>query len=102
MKSEPFGAGGDAVIAARFEFSGDLAPSFSAFAHARAKRLSLTGWIAVDGRVAVAEVEGPEALVGAFEMACCIGPEDCFVNAWRRENRETVSGRAGFEIRPRP
>jgi hypothetical protein len=66
---------------ARFRFRGTLrASSFRAFAEARAARLGVT-LHALDVGVASAEarVEGEEALLGMFEMACALGPLDCLV-----------------------
>lgn len=83
--SGPFGAGGRSPVAARLHFWGVLPPVFCAFAKARAERLSLTGFMRCDGAEAVAVVAGPDALVGAFEMACCIGPDAAVVEGWRRE-----------------
>lgn len=68
------------------EFTGDLVPlSFAAFAAHRAARLSLRHAVtAQDLGRAVVRVEGPEALVDAFEMACSLGPGDCLVRGVRR------------------
>lgn len=77
-----FGRGGARHVALRFEFFGTLGAPFVAFAVARAGRLDLTGWIAEEGNRVAVYVQGPEALVGAFEMACCIGPNRCLVQDW--------------------
>ena len=60
--SGAFGRGGKSPVSVRLEFTGQLGPSFIAFAHARAERLGLKGWIAGQHDRAVVHVEGPEAL----------------------------------------
>ncbi len=62
-------------------FEGILnAPSFQEFAEHRAGRLDLgLAIIAIGGGSATMVVEGHEALVDAFEMACSLGPADCIV-----------------------
>jgi hypothetical protein len=71
---------------ARFRFHGALrAASFSAFARTRAARLGLVLHaleVSADG--AEARVEGEEALLGMFEMACALGPLDCLVRETER------------------
>jgi hypothetical protein len=63
------------------QFDGTLPPeSFAAFAAHRAGRLSLAHAVtAQDEGRAVIRVEGPAALIDAFEMACSLGPADCLV-----------------------
>lgn len=66
---------------AEFVFRGRLAcDSFIGFARHRAGRLDLKLDIgACDEAAARVTVEGADALVDAFEMACSLGPYDCIV-----------------------
>jgi acylphosphatase len=96
LSSGDFGQGGQVSVSQKMVFWGTLGPSFLTFAKARAVRLDLRGWIAADDRTAIAHVEGPEALVGAFEAACCIGPDDATVLDWTCHAVDSEAGRAGF------
>lgn len=97
--SGPFGRGGASRVAVDLDFTGKLGPAFTAFAMARARRLGLTGWIEGGSTHARAHAEGSEALVGAFEMACCVGPDQSLIYAWTvvrvASNMESI----GFEDR---
>ncbi|TPW32576.1 hypothetical protein FJU08_06190 [Martelella alba] len=64
-----------------FRFSGRLSPqSFRALAENRAARLALQiDILTLDERAAEIRVHGPEALIGAFEMALSLGPYDCMI-----------------------
>lgn len=68
------------------EFLGDLpVDSFAEFAAHRAARLSLQ-WrtVAQSNARAVFWLDGPAALIDAFEMALSLGPYDCLVHDVRR------------------
>lgn len=91
-----FGRGGARLVAHRFDFFGTLGPAFMTFAQARAAQLDLTGWIEDGGNRVAVLVQGPEALVGAFEMACCIGPDRCFVQDWTCDTTEPQQTLTGF------
>lgn len=82
LATGPFGRGGERLVRMRFRFHGILGTGFSRFARSRIKLLGLSGWISCGLDEAVIQVEGPEALVGAFEVACCIGPDECDVEHW--------------------
>lgn len=98
--SGPFGRGGKRSASVDMVFRGSLGSAFLAFAKARADRLSLKGWIEVAGNDRVlAHVEGPDSLVGAFEMACCIGPEQSMVDDWTCRDAHADAALSGFEIR---
>lgn len=101
QESGPYGRGGHRPAAVEMSFFGRLGPVFVAFAKARADRLSLKGWIEQGGNRIRAHVEGPEALVGAFEMACCIGPEQSTVNDWICKDVVADEDLCGFSIRSR-
>jgi hypothetical protein len=66
---------------ARFVFKGTFRPtSFVEFARHRAERLGLDVQFGQASTEAVAlNVSGAVELVDAFEMACSLGPFDCFV-----------------------
>jgi hypothetical protein len=66
---------------ARFVFKGTFRPnSFVEFARHRAERLGLDLQFGPSSTEAVAvNVSGAVELVDAFEMACSLGPFDCFV-----------------------
>lgn len=82
IPSGAFGRGGHRRVAGFLSFRGCLGLAFARFAQTRAKRLSLNGGIQYGPERAFVRVEGPEALVGAFEMACIIGPECCSIVDW--------------------
>ena len=80
IPSGDFGRGGHRHVAGFLSFRGCLGPAFARFAQTRARRLSLNGTIQYSPQRAIVRIEGPEALVGAFEMACIIGPESCSID----------------------
>ncbi len=69
------------MLAVDFTFKGRIAcASFVSFARHRAGRLDLKLDVGPCSDVAVqVSVEGAEALVDMFEMACSLGPYDCIV-----------------------
>ncbi|WP_176084849.1 hypothetical protein [Martelella sp. HB161492] len=71
----------DQTTETTFRFSGRLcAPSFRALAENRAARLALQiDILALDEQAAQIRVRGPQALIGAFEMALSLGPYDCMI-----------------------
>lgn len=72
---------GGAPVRLRFIIEGRLdAPRYLAFVADRASWLDLDGWVRSreDGVVELVAA-GPEALVGALEMACTLGPLDALV-----------------------
>ena len=99
QESGGFGRGGQRPVALRFAFTGRLGPAFLEFARIRADRLDLRGWIAGEDDHAEAQIEGPEALVGAFEVACCIGPDNVAVEDWTSTETAVDQTLTGFEIR---
>lgn len=98
-ESGPFGKGGNRSAAVEMEFFGTLGSDFIAFATARAARLDLKGWIGEGGNRVIAHLEGPEALIGAFEMACSIGPDTVAVEDWTCRDVAAEHGLAGFARR---
>ena len=74
-------ADGGAPVSVRMQLQGDFGPGYADFVADRAAWLSLSGWIerpAADRAVIVAA--GPQALVGALEMACMLGPIDTLIH----------------------
>ena len=86
-RSGPFGRGGGRVIRVQLRFSGRLGPEFEAFVRARALRLSVRVAVICDMTQAIVEAEGVEAMIGALEMAACIGPEPCSIDSWSCSER---------------
>jgi len=74
-------------------------PRYLDFVVERARWLGLDGWVAAndDATVSLA-VAGPEALVGALEMACTLGPLDALIDEVRPVG-EPAGLPAGFAIR---
>lgn len=94
------GKGGARECAIELRFEGDLGEAFVSFAVARARRLSLRGWVEAREPGAVTVVaEGPEALVDAFEICCSLGPIDSRVEHWMRADRTIGLNSNGFERR---
>lgn len=91
---------GGAPVRVAWAISGRMdVPSYLDFVVDRARWLGLDGWVAAndDDTVSVA-VAGPEALVGALEMACTLGPLDALIEEVRPVG-EPAGITAGFAIR---
>ena len=73
-ESGEFGRGGQLECAVELVFKGALGEPFVAFAIARAQRLSLRGWISPGAEIVTVSMEGPQAMVDAFEIVCSLGP----------------------------
>ena len=78
---------GGIPVAMRFRVSGQLDDSYLDFVADRAAWLSLSGWVGSDPdeQQVTVVVAGPEALVGALEMACVLGPLDALVHTIQAE-----------------
>lgn len=91
---------GGRPVQLRYRIAGRLdATTYLPFVADRARWLDIRGWVqAVDHTRVELVAAGPEALVGALEMACTLGPLDALV-----ETIEAVEERglvpAGFEVR---
>ncbi len=96
--SGPFGRGGTRPVAVEINFHGNLGAAFVAFATERARRLSLDGTIRPGETDVLVMVSGPEALVGAFETACCIGPDDAEVFEWNVRSVGVITNEPGFRM----
>ena len=91
---------GGAPVRVAWAISGRMdVPSYLDFVVDRARWLGLDGWVAAndDDTVSVA-VAGPEALVGALEMACTLGPLDALIDEVRPVGKPAAFP-AGFAIR---
>jgi acylphosphatase len=91
---------GGRPVQLRFRIAGRLSPAtYLAFVADRARWLDLRGWVqALDHRRIELVAAGPEALVGALEMACTLGPLDALVESIEavEEERSLLDA---FEIR---
>ncbi len=82
QSSGSFGCGGGRRIHARLRLEGVFGDGYADFLHGKAQQLSLTLNLAWDDLALVAEITGPEALIGAFEMSAVIGLQDCQIDTW--------------------
>jgi len=91
---------GNAPVQLRFAIAGRIDPAaYLAFVAERARWLALRGWGRATGADSVALVAaGPEALVGALEMACILGPTGAVVGTIETEDDDTPVPN-GFEVR---
>ncbi|HEY0854906.1 MAG TPA: acylphosphatase [Devosia sp.] len=91
---------GGSPVRVRWDISGRMnVPTYLDFVVERAQWLGLDGWVAAndDDTVSLA-VAGPEALVGALEMACTLGPLDALIDEVRPVG-EPDKLPAGFSVR---
>lgn len=71
---------GGAPVQVRYAITGRIDPqTYLPFVLNRAKWLAINGWASAGDGVATIVAAGPEALVGALEMACTLGPWDALV-----------------------
>jgi len=91
---------GGRPVQLRYRIAGRLSPAtYLAFVADRARWLDLRGWVQAldDARIELVAA-GPEALVGALEMACTLGPLDALVETIESVE-EAGAVPAGFEVR---
>jgi acylphosphatase len=91
---------GGALVCIRYRIAGRMdVGDYLSFVAERARWLDISGWAeAVDERSVMLVAAGPEALVGALEMACTLGPLDALIE--RIEGAEEPGPVApGFAIR---
>ena len=90
---------GGAPVRRRYAISGRLeVASYLEVVAERARWLDIRGWVSADGSAVTLVAAGPEALVGALEMACTLGPLDALIDEVRPEG-EPAELPAGFSIR---
>ena len=91
---------GGAPVQVRYAIEGRIeAVSYLLFVAERARWLDIRGWgrAVGEGRFEIVAA-GPEALVGALEMACTLGPLDALVERIEASEERGVIA-AGFELR---
>jgi acylphosphatase len=64
----------------------------------RARWLDINGWASAEQGAATVVAAGPEALVGALEMACTLGPWDALVEEIEARDEPGLV-EPGFDIR---
>lgn len=90
---------GGRPVRVRYEIGGRLdVPAYLAFVAERAGWLDIAGWAAAEGDGVTLVAAGPEALVGALEMACTLGPLDALVTHIAGTATNEPVG-AGFHLR---
>ena len=91
---------GGVPVQVRYRIEGRLNPvSYLAFVADRAGWLDIRGWVqAMDARRIELVAAGPEALVGALEMACTLGPLDALIEVIEAVDEPGIIG-PGFEVR---
>ena len=91
---------GGVPVQVRYRIEGRLNPvSYLAFVADRAGWLDIRGWVqAMDARRIELVAAGPEALVGALEMACTLGPLDALIEVIEAVD-EPGHVPSGFEVR---
>ena len=91
---------GGRPVQQRYRIAGRLHPAtYLAFVADRARWLDLRGWVrALDDTRIELVAAGPEALVGALEMACTLGPLEALVETIEVAEEPGIVP-AGFEVR---
>jgi acylphosphatase len=91
---------GNVPVRRRYTITGRFdASAYIDFIAERARWLAIDGWVASAAEGAVQLVAaGPEALVGALEMACVLGPLDALVETVSVRD-EPDGNRSGFKLR---
>ena len=91
---------GGAPVRLRFAIAGRMSvEQYLGFVAERARWFGINGWIAADGQQSVTLVaDGPEAMVGALEMACTLGPITAVIDSIERAE-EPAAVESGFKIR---
>ena len=90
---------GGAPVRVRYRIDGRMdVAAYVAFVAERAAWLDIDGWVeAAEGGVGLVAA-GPEALVGALEMACTLGPLDALIESISGQPTDELVG-PGFERR---
>jgi acylphosphatase len=92
---------GGAPVQVRYAIMGRIDPAtYLPFVLNRARWLDINGWASAEEGTATVVASGPEALVGALEMACTLGPWDALVETIDAKD-EPGDVEVGFEIRSR-
>lgn len=99
FESGKFGHGGHTLCAVELTYRGNLGEVFVDFALNRARRLALDGWVSAHPDSVGVTVQGPQALVDAFEVACSLGPISADITDWDRTDIPPGLNRRGFDRR---
>ena len=93
-------AAGSRPVTLRYRYAGTMTVAdFLEFTAERARWLDVSGWVAASGDNAVTMVAaGPEAMVGALEMACTLGPLNAVITDIEVHDEDGPVA-AGFAIR---
>lgn len=90
---------GGAPVSRRYAISGRMeVASYLEFVAERARWLDIRGWVSAEGADVTLVAAGPEALVGALEMACTLGPLDALVETMDAVDEAGPVGN-GFQVR---
>lgn len=90
---------GGAPVRRRFVIAGRMRiDDYLRFVAERARWFGINGWIGTDDQRRVTLVaDGPEAMVGALEMACTLGPITALIDSVEISD-ETLPVGTGFEL----
>ena len=90
---------GDRRVSRRFAIAGRLdVAEYLAFVEERARWFGIDGWAAADDARRVTLVAaGPDAMVGALEMACTLGPLSALIDEIEAADEPAPIG-AGFAL----
>jgi acylphosphatase len=90
---------GGAAVSVHFTIRGRMdARTYLAFVAERAGWFGISGWASAENGAVTVVASGPEAMVGALEMACTLGPLDALIDDLRAEH-EPGPVPAGFRCR---
>jgi acylphosphatase len=90
---------GGAPVRLRYSIAGHMrVEEYLAFVSERARWFGISGWVRAEGDEITLVAAGPEAMVGALEMACILGPINALIERVVGID-ETGPVEAGFEIR---
>lgn len=90
---------GGRPVQLRFSITGRMhVPSYLEFVAERAGWLGVSGWAAADAEAVTVVAAGPEAMVGALEMACLLGPLSAIISGISGSD-EPGPIAAGFSVR---
>jgi acylphosphatase len=90
---------GGAPVRVRYRIAGRMrVADYVRFVAERARWFGIDGWVSGDADAVTLVAAGPEAMVGALEMACTLGPLTAVIDDVAVEDEQSQV-RAGFEIR---
>jgi acylphosphatase len=91
---------GGAPVRLRYAIAGRMSVGdYLTFVAERARWFGISGWVEAETAERVTLVAaGPEAMVGALEMACTLGPISALIDSIE-SSEEATPVRGGFEVR---